>query len=577
MGHDWAQRPRLTRRALVDHRFDASIPAVLHRVYAGRGVSSADELALEFARMLVPTGLLGLEVAVDLLEAAIKNGERIVIAGDYDADGATGVALAVLGLRAMGAAQVDYVVPNRVTMGYGLSPPLAEAAAALGAQLLVTVDNGIASIAGVAAARRLGMRVIVTDHHLPGPELPLADALVNPNQPGCGFPSKSLAGVGVMFYLLAALRARLRQRGHFTVANEPKLADWLDLVAVGTVADVARLDRNNRILVAQGIARLRSGRGRPGLLAMLAGAGRDPSTLTASDLGFVLGPRINAAGRLADIRTGIECLLAETLEQAQPLAETLERINRERREIQRTMTEDAVLQIAEDVEENRAGVTVFDPDWHEGVVGPVASKIKERVQRPVIAFAPGQGGDTLKGSARSIPGFNVRDAIALVEARHPGLIERFGGHAMAAGLSLRKANYRRFQQAFDEACRVGLPEGWNVIRIETDGPLANEEFNVQTALAIERGGPWGTGFEEPRFDNCFEVAEARIVGSDGSHAKYRLRLIDGPPTLEISAIDFGGAERLCRKGRLRAVYAVGVNRFRDRESLDLRLEYLEPI
>ncbi len=573
------RKRRLIARAAVAHRLDGTLPSVLQRVYAARGLVDMGDLALDLGRMLPPDGLKGLDTAVELLAAAIADGRKIVIAGDYDADGATGVALGMLGFKALGAAAVDYVVPNRVTMGYGLSPALAAIAHELGAQVLVTVDNGIASVAGVAAARALGMQVVVTDHHLPGPELPEADALVNPNQPGCGFESKSLAGVGVMFYLLVALRSCLRERGHFAIRPEPKLADWLDLVAVGTVADVARLDRNNRILVAQGLARLRAGRARPGLLAMLATASRDPAAITATDLGFVLGPRINAAGRLADIRTGIECLLADDTDLARSLAETLERINRERREIQRSMTEDAIVQIAEDLDDTRAGVTVFDEDWHEGVVGPVASRIKERVNRPVIAFAPSQDPSVLKGSARSIPGLNVRDAIALVDSRHPALIERFGGHAMAAGLTVSKSRYRQFQQAFDLACRELLPPGWNDAGLETDGELQPAELSVQTALQIERGGPWGAGFEEPRFDNCFDVVEARIVGADGTHVKYRLRLADqaAESRVEYGAIDFGGAARLCRKGRIRAAYMLAVNRFRDRESLDLRLDYLSEL
>lgn len=567
-----AVSPQLKRRFVPAHEFDSSVEPVLQRVYAARGVRSREELSLEL-RHLLPPVLKGLDVAVSLLLAAIREQRRIVIAGDYDADGATGVALALLGLRALGARHVDYVVPNRMTMGYGLSPALAALARERGADILVTVDNGIASLSGVRAARELGMRVIVTDHHLPGSELPDADAIVNPNQPGCPFPSKSLAGVGVMFYLLVALRTQLRALGAFREAAEPKLSDWLDLVALGTFADVARLDRNNRILVAQGVARLREGRGRPGLRALLDVARREPAATDAADLGFVLGPRLNAAGRLADIRAGIECLLADTDEQARPLAQELDRINHERREIQRTMTESAVEQIADDLPSNWAGITVFDEDWHEGVVGPVASRLKERTQRPVIAFARAQAAGMLKGSARSVVGCNVRDVIARVEAQNPGLVERFGGHAMAAGLSLRFEHYRAFSNAFNEACRETLPVGWNQPSIETDGPLSFGELSVATALAVERGGPWGTGFEAPLFDNEFDVVEARLVGSDSSHVKYRLRLADS--VTESAAIDFGGAERLQRKGRVRVVYGLAVNRFRDRETLDLRIEHIE--
>jgi single-stranded-DNA-specific exonuclease len=570
------ERRLIRRRPIPAHRLPATLDPVLQRVYAARGLIEPHELALDLAQMLPPDQLLGLPAAVQILADAITHQRKIVIAGDYDADGATGVALGVLGLRALGAEQVDYVVPHRVTMGYGLSPGLAQTAHAMGAKVLVTVDNGIASITGVATARELGMQVVVTDHHLPGPVLPQADALVNPNQPGCPFPSKALAGVGVMFYVLVALRAHLRDRGAFALRPAPRLADWLDLVALGTVADVARLDRNNRILVSQGVARLRSGRARPGLLAMLSGAGRAVDAISAIDLGFVLGPRINAAGRLADARIGIECLLADDAAKAAEFAATLEQINRERREIQQGMT-DTAMSIAERQQpEQRNGVCVFDEDWHEGVVGPVAARIKERLHRPTIAFAPSQDRQLLKGSARSVPGLNIRDAIAAVDAAHPGLIERFGGHAMAAGLSLSKRAYPIFREAFNAACAAAmLPlerEAW----LDSDGPLLVSELQIETARCLEIGGPWGAGFGEPRFDNRFDVIDARIVGGDGTHAKYRLRLAGGNGT-DISAIHFGGADKLCRRGQLHAFYALGINRYRDRESVDLRLDYIEAI
>ncbi len=570
---------RIRRRSVPAHRLPATLDPVLCRVYAARGLIEPADLSLDLSRLLVPSGLRGIGAAVAILAQAIASGDKIIIVGDYDADGATGVALAVLGLRALGAAAVDYAVPHRVTMGYGLSPPLAETAHAMGAAVLVTVDNGIASHAGVATARALGMRVIVTDHHLAGTELPAADAIVNPNQPGCEFASKCVAGVGVMFYVLAALRAHLRVAGPVPAAGLPRLADWLDLVALGTVADVARLDGNNRILVAQGVARLRQGRGRPGLLALLEAAGRDPAAVNASDLGFVLGPRINAAGRLADIRIGIECLLAETIDQARPLAQALEVINRERRTIQQGMT-DAANEIAatqgDDGSGLNNGICVFAEDWHEGVVGPVASKLKERLHRPVIAFAPAQEPGLLKGSARSVTGLNVRDLIAAVDTQHPGMIQRFGGHAMAAGLTLHKIQYANFRQAFDRACAAVIDRPWQDQSIDSDGSLAPEELQVRTALGVESGGPWGAGFEEPRFDNVFQVLEARIVGSDGTHAKYRLRL-QGETSGELQAIDFGGALRLCRSGLMHAVYALGVNRFRDRETIDLRIQHMQQI
>ncbi|WP_367401432.1 single-stranded-DNA-specific exonuclease RecJ [Solimonas sp. SE-A11] len=552
--------------------FPETLHPVLRRLYAARGVAAA-QLSLELKHLLPPSGLLGIEPAAALLADAIEAGEGIVIAGDYDADGATGTALAVLGLRALGAAEVQYVVPDRFRMGYGLSPELAELAAATGAGVLVTVDNGIASIAGVQHAQELGLSVVVTDHHLPGPELPTADAIVNPNQPGCGFTSKAMAGVGVMFYLLLALRAELRSRGAFEGQAEPNLSEWLDLVALGTVADLARLDYNNRILVEQGLRRIRAGRARPGLLALLKLAGRDPARVGSTDLGFALGPRINAAGRLDDIRTGIDCLLADSEEEAQALAAQLDRFNRERRELQAQMSGEALL-LSEDNES--VGVVLFEEDWHEGIVGLVASKLKERLHRPSIAFARAQEPGLLKGSARSIDGLHVRDALAAVDARQPGLIGRFGGHAMAAGLSLPEANLPAFAQAFDAICREWLSEAQLQRVLETDGELRAEELQLATALQLEHAGPWGQGFPEPMFEGHFEVLDARLIGSDGQHAKYRLRSAAGGAPL--TAVDFNGGERLQPPhNRLQAVFTLSVNRWQGAESLDLRIEHLQAL
>ena len=552
--------------------FPETLHPVLRRLYAARGVAAA-QLSLELKHLLPPAGLLGIEPAAALLADAIEAGEGIVIAGDYDADGATGTALAVLGLRALGAAEVHYVVPDRFRMGYGLSPELAELAAATGAGVLVTVDNGIASISGVSHAQELGLSVVVTDHHLPGPELPTADAIVNPNQPGCGFTSKAMAGVGVMFYLLLALRAELRSRGAFEGQAEPNLSEWLDLVALGTVADLARLDYNNRILVEQGLRRIRAGRARPGLLALLKLAGRDPTRVGSTDLGFALGPRINAAGRLDDIRTGIDCLLADTEEEAQGLAAQLDRFNRERRELQAQMNGEALL-LSEDNES--VGVVLFEEDWHEGIVGLVASKLKERLHRPSIAFARAQEPGLRKGSARSIDGLHVRDALAAVDARQPGLIGRFGGHAMAAGLSLPEANLPAFAQAFDAICREWLSEAQLQRVLETDGELRAEELQLATALQLEHAGPWGQGFPEPMFEGHFEVLDARLIGSDGQHAKYRLRSAAGGAPL--TAVDFNGGERLqSPRSRMQAVFTLSVNRWQGAESLDLRIEHLQPL
>jgi single-stranded-DNA-specific exonuclease len=475
----------------------------------------------------------------------------------------------VLGLRMLGAAQVGYVVPNRFTMGYGLSPPLVELARAKNAGLLVTVDNGIASLAGVAAARSAGMQVLVTDHHLAGAELPAADAIVNPNQPGCGFASKHLAGVGVMFYVLLGLRARLRAAGAFASAPEPRLAELLDLVALGTVADVVRLDHNNRILVAQGLARIRAGRTRPGVLALFESAGRDHRQAGSGDLGFVAGPRLNAAGRLEDMTVGIECLLAPDLAAARPLAAQLDGYNRERRELEAQMRDEA-LALVEGSE--AAGICVRDASWHEGVVGLVASRVKDKMHRPTFAFAPAGEPGLLKGSGRSIPGLHLRDALAAVDALHPGLIPRFGGHAMAAGLSLREDHYEAFATAFDTHCRACLDAEALHQRLETDGELAAGELCLQTAQALEQGGPWGQGFPEPRFEGRFQVRELRRLGGEGQHIKYRLRAGDGG---EVQAIDFNGAGRALAAGDEAAlVYRLVINRFRGSETVELQVEHL---
>jgi len=536
---------------------------VLRRIYAARGVMQHQPLELKL--LLPPAGLLGIEAAADILADAIARQRRIIIAGDYDADGATATAVAVLGLRALGAASVDYVVPNRFTMGYGLSPALARMALDKGAELLVTVDNGIASLAGVAAANAAGLPVLVTDHHLAGEQLPAAAAIVNPNQPGCGFPSKHLAGVGVMFYVLLALRARLRAAGHFASRAEPNLAELLDLVALGTVADVVKLDRNNRILVAQGLARIRAGRGRPGLMALLQAAGRSCEFVSSADLGYVLGPRLNAAGRLEDMTVGIECLLAGA-EAAKTLATQLDALNRERRDIEAQMRDEALELVARNSD---TGVCVFDGGWHEGVVGLVASRVKDRLHRPVIAFARAAEPGLLKGSGRSIRGLHLRDALAAVDARHPGLITRFGGHAMAAGMTLPEARLAEFSASFDAECRQRLDAEALEQVLETDGELREAELNLDTARALELGGPWGQGFPEPHFEGAFEVLETRALGADGRHIKYRLRL---PGGALVEALDFNGAERLAARGeRLRLVYDIGVNRFRGQEGLEMRI------
>jgi len=541
---------------------------VLRRVYAARGLRDPAQLALELKHLLPPDRLLGIEAAAAQLADAIAARKRIVIAGDYDADGATACAVAVLGLQALGATEVGHVVPNRFTMGYGLSPPLVDLAREAGAELLVTVDNGIASLAGIEHANRLGLPVIVTDHHLAGPELPAAAAIVNPNQPGCPFPSKHLAGVGVMFYVLLALRARLRADGAFGGGNGPNLAELLDLVALGTVADVVKLDYNNRVLVQAGLQRIRAGRARPGLMALLEAAGRTPERISAADLGFVLGPRLNAAGRLDDMRRGIECLLAPDRESALPIAQELDRLNRERRGIEAQMRDDALALVADSED---VGVVVHEPDWHEGVVGLVASRVKDALHRPVIAFARAQERGMLKGSGRSIAGLHLRDALAAVDARHPGLITRFGGHAMAAGLSLPEEGLTAFRTVFDAQCRSMLDAEALAQVIDTDGELRGPEFVIDTAFEIEAAGPWGQGFPEPRFDGEFEVLDLRPVGKDGNHVRYRLK----GPAGAINAVHFNGAETAVDEGRVRVVYQLAVNRWQDRETLELRIDCLE--
>lgn len=555
--------PRIRRRAAVSvARLPDDLHPVVRRVYATRGVHSAQDCDYGLQRLLPPDGLLGLDTAADVVAKAIADGRRICIAGDYDCDGATSTALLVRGLRALGAAQVDHVIPDRFTMGYGLSEALVDAARARGAELLITVDSGIANVSGVAYAQACGLQVVITDHHLPGEVLPQADAIVNPNQPGDRFPSKAMAGVGVAFYLLAALRARIGR-------DRLAIADLLDLVALGTVADVVPLDHNNRVLVAQGLARIRAGRACAGISALLEVAGRDAATADAATLGFVVGPRLNAAGRLENMGQGVECLLSDTPAQARSIAATLDQLNRARRDIETDMVEgaDAARLIPDAV-----GLCLYDPSWHEGVVGLVASRAKQQAHRPVIAFAPSNDAGWVKGSARSIPGLHIRDAIAAADRAEPGLIDRFGGHAMAAGLSLRESALQAFAGAFDDACRRLLSDADLQASIDSDGALAPAELTLETARALEAAGPWGQGFPEPVFDGAFRVAEARILGE--RHARYTLAPSEDPQR-RLVAIDFGGAERMATPGQaVETAYQLGVNRWRGEEQVQLILRHL---
>jgi single-stranded-DNA-specific exonuclease len=561
-------QPVIRRRVAASGNLPGSLHPVLRRVYAQRGITSETELSLDLKTLLAPQAMLGLDRACDELERAVTGGGKVVVVGDYDADGATGAALAVSVLRALGATAPDYLVPSRFHQGYGLSPALAEAAHAMGAQWLLTVDNGIASLAGVERAHELGLRVVITDHHLAGPQLPAADAIVNPNQAGCGFPSKHLAGVGVMFYLLSALRGRLRDAGWFRDRPEPRLADFLDLVAVGTVADVVRLDANNRVLVAQGLARIRARRARPGILAMLNVAGRDPAEVSSIDLGFTVGPRLNAAGRLEDMRLGIECLLADGEEAALAMAQRLDVLNRERRGLEAQMRDEAMAMV-DRLDADAVGLALFDPGWHEGVVGLVASRVKDRLHRPAFAFARAKEAGLLKGSGRSIAGLHIRDALALVDARNPGMIARFGGHAMAAGLTLPEARFADFRDAFESVCREWLDDAALERVLESDGALDGGELSLDTARALEAAGPWGQGFPEPLFDGAFELRESRIVGE--RHARYRLR---GPGGQAVSAIHFNAGTAPAAPGPVELAYRLGVNRYQGTESVELRVEMM---
>jgi len=549
---------------------------LLGRIYAARRASDADNES-GLANLHSPDLLKGLEVAMDLLETALSQQQRILVVGDFDADGATSSALVVAALREMGAAQVDYLVPDRFKFGYGLTPEIVDVAVTRKPDLLITVDNGISSIDGVERARAAGIRVLITDHHLPGECLPAADAIINPNQPDDRFPSGALAGVGVAFYLVMALRSRLREHGWFEQQNssEPNLAAYLDLVALGTVADVVPLDRNNRLLVRQGLLRIRAGHCRPGIRALLKVAGRNLSRVVAADFGFAAGPRLNAAGRLDDMSLGIECLLSDSEQQADALAQQLDALNRERREIETDMKADAMQHLDAmqlDKDDLPPGFCLYDAGWHQGVIGILASRIKEQFHRPVIVFADAGEGE-LKGSARSIPGLHIRDVLDAVAARHPGLVKKFGGHAMAAGLSLETAKLDAFREAFIAELETQLDEETLTGVLETDGELQPDDFSLEMSELLRDAGPWGQGFPEPLFDGLFSVVSVRVVGE--YHLKLSLRPRDGGPVLD--AIAFGQVERFVPdKGSLvRAVYRLDSNEYRGMLSLQLVIEWLE--
>ena len=569
--------PKVHRRPTPEAPALAGLHPLLARLYAARGIAAPGEVGGELDALIPPSELGHTAEAAALLHQVMQRDGRILIVGDYDADGATSSALGVLGLRRLGAAHVDYLVPNRFEFGYGLTPPVVEVARARTPDLIVTVDNGIASHDGVAYANSLGMQVLVTDHHLPPETLPAAACIVNPNLKHDPFPSKALAGVGVMFYVLLALRRRLREVDWFGTRNlpEPNLAELLDLVALGTVADVAKLDRNNRILVAQGLKRIRAGRGRPGIEALARLAKRDPRTLTARDLGFGVGPRLNAAGRMEDMSVGIECLLADDPYKAQALAARLDAINHERRARESEMRDSAfavVDQLTAAADEGGVelpfGLALHEPDWHEGLVGLVASRVRERTHRPVFAFARTQSG-ALKGSGRSVEGFHLRDALAAIDVREPGLIERFGGHAMAAGLTLAADRFEAFAAAFDRVAREQLDADALHGVLTTDGDLPVEWHSVEHARVLREAGPWGNGFPEPVFDGVFVVHDTRVVG--GRHLRLGLRAEGAAGAARpLSAIAFGWDDPIPPSGaRLRLVYQLELDSFRRDEDIQL--------
>ncbi len=552
----------------------AGVHPLLARLYAARGIQRADELDTQLTTLLPPAGLKDIAKAARLLADAIAAQQRILIVADYDCDGATACAVGIRALRAFGAS-VDYLVPNRFETGYGLSPEVARLAAAMQPDLLVTVDNGIASVAGVAEANKLGMQVIVTDHHLPGDELPAAAAIVNPNQPGCAFPSTSIAGVGVMFYVMLALRAELRQRGAFADRAEPNLAELLDLVALGTVADVVALDRNNRIFVAQGLARIRQRRMQPGIAALLQVAGREPARAGTFDLGFAVGPRLNAAGRLADMSIGIECLITDDRARALNIAQELDAINHERRAIEADMREAADVQLDSIDASAHASLTLFDPAWHQGVIGILAGRVKEQLHRPTVVFARSQEADAdgdqgreLRGSGRSIPGLHLRDALDLVAKRHPTLLKKFGGHAAAAGLTLLERDLPIFEQAFEAVARELLAPAQLTRTLETDGALESGYLSLMPARMLQEA-VWGQGFPAPLFADEFTVVQQRLLKD--KHLKLSLKHGKG----KIDAIRFNHAESA--PDRIRAAFRVDINEWQGESKVQLVIEHFEPV
>ncbi|MFY2830982.1 single-stranded-DNA-specific exonuclease RecJ [Vibrio parahaemolyticus] len=560
-----------------------SIPPILKRIYINRGITDIAQLETSARGLHSYQKLGGIEQAVELLFQAIQEQKRIIVVGDFDADGATSSALSVLALRMLGSNNVDYLVPNRFEDGYGLSPEVVDQALELGAEMIMTVDNGVSSIEGARYAKENGITVLVTDHHLPGQVLPEVDAMVNPNLDSCAFPSKALAGVGVAFYLMMALCVHMRKHNWFTQQGmqEPKLMELIDLVALGTVADVVPLDENNRILVHQGLQRIRAGKARPGIQALIEVAKRDARRLVASDFGFALGPRINAAGRLDDMSFGVELLMCNNIHAARRMASELDGLNQTRKEIEEGMKQEAMafcerLQFGEN-SELPYGLSLFQRDWHQGVIGILASRIKEKFHRPVIAFADG-GEGTIKGSCRSIPGLHMRDALDFIDTQNPGLIIKFGGHAMAAGLTIKEQDFERFSRLFDEVVKKELDEAALKGVILTDGELKPEEFSMHIAEQLRAGGPFGQAFPEPIFDGEFKVLHQKLVGE--KHLKLMLEpLYKGHPTnVMIDGIAFNVDLRRWPDASVKTVrlaYKLDVNEFRGNQSLQLMIDHIE--
>ncbi|QYJ90773.1 single-stranded-DNA-specific exonuclease RecJ [Shewanella halotolerans] len=573
MIHKIVRRPKVDDSHLPSH-----LSPILKQVYASRGCK-VDDCELVLANLLRPDTLKDVDKAAAIIADAMAKQQSILIVGDFDADGATSTSVCLLALRMMGAANVDYLIPNRFDYGYGLSPEIVQVAQQKGAELLITVDNGISSIEGVAAAKALGMQVVITDHHLPGNSVPEADAIVNPNQLGCGFASKAIAGVGVAFYLMSALRAELRSRGWYQAQGiqEPNLATLLDIVALGTVADVVSLDTNNRILVDAGLKRVRAGRCRPGITALLEVAKRNTSRIVASDFGFAVGPRLNAAGRLDEMALGVETLLCDDMMRARRMASELDGLNAERRELETGMQQEA-LKSLESLSLNESelpwGIALYQQDWHQGVIGILASRIKDKYHRPVIAFAEAGEGE-IKGSARSIKGLHMRDLLELINARQPGMIIKFGGHAMAAGLSLRAGEFERFAKAYDEAVRELLAPEQLTGEIVSDGELSPAQLNMALARELRSAGPWGQNFPEPIFDGVFRILQQRIVGE--RHLKLVLESECGQTMVD--AIAFNVDLTTWPDATIQyaeVAYKLDINEFRGNESLQLMVEQIEP-